>query len=43
MDRRGFFRRGFGKATEAAVKAVDKRASERAKSWIHPPYAVFRS
>ena len=40
MDRRDFFRRGFGKATEAAVKVVDKRASERSKSWIRPPYAI---
>lgn len=40
MDRRDFFRRGFGQATEAAVKAVDKRAAEKAKHWIRPPYAI---
>lgn len=40
MDRRDFFRRGFGKATEAAVKVADKRVSERAKNWIRPPYAI---
>ncbi|MFK5914721.1 MAG: 4Fe-4S binding protein [Woeseiaceae bacterium] len=39
MDRRAFFRRGLGKVTEVAVKAVDKRASEKAKHWIRPPYA----
>ena len=40
MDRRDFFRRGFGKATEVAVKVADKRVSERAKRWIRPPYAI---
>ena len=40
MDRRDFFRRGFSKATEAAVKVADKRVSERAKRWIRPPYAI---
>lgn len=40
MDRRDFFKRGFGKATEAAVKVADKRVSERAKRWIRPPYAI---
>lgn len=40
MDRRDFFRRGLGKATEVAVKAADKRVSERAKNWIRPPYAI---
>lgn len=40
MDRRDFFRRGLGKATEAAVKVADKRVSERAKHWIRPPYAL---
>ena len=40
MDRRDFFRRGFGKATEAAVKVADKRVSDRAKHWIRPPYAL---
>ncbi len=40
MDRRDFFRRGFGKATEAAVKVADKRANIRAKHWIRPPFAV---
>lgn len=40
MDRRDFFRRGFSKATEVAVKAVDERASVKAKQWIRPPYAI---
>lgn len=40
MDRRDFFRRGIGKATEVAVKAADKRVSDRAKHWIRPPYAI---
>ena len=40
MDRREFFKRGFGKATEAAVKVADKRVSDRAKHWIRPPYAI---
>lgn len=40
MDRRDFFRRGLGKATEVAVKAADKRVSDRAKHWIRPPYAI---
>jgi len=40
MDRRDFFRRGIGKATEVAVKTVDKRVSDRAKHWIRPPYAI---
>jgi len=40
MDRRDFFRRGFGKATEVAVKVADKRVSDRAKHWIRPPYAI---
>lgn len=40
MDRRDFFRRGFSKATETAVKVADKRVSERAKRWVRPPYAI---
>ena len=40
MDRRDFFKRGFGKATEVAVKVADKRVSERAKKWIRPPHAI---
>jgi ferredoxin-type protein NapG len=40
MDRRDFFRRGFGQAAEVVVKAVDKRVDERAKHWIRPPYAL---
>ncbi len=40
MDRRDFFRRGFGKATEAAVKVVDKRVANRANHWIRPPHAI---
>ena len=40
MDRRDFFRRGLGKATEVAVKVADKRVSDKAKHWIRPPYAL---
>ncbi len=40
MDRRDFFRRGLGKATEVAVKAADKRVSDRAKHWIRLPFAL---
>lgn len=40
MDRRDFFRKGFGKATETAVKTVDKRVADRAKHWIRPPGAI---
>ena len=40
MDRRDFFKRGFGQAAEVAVKAVDKRVANRAKRWIRPPYAI---
>jgi ferredoxin len=40
MDRRDFFRRGFGKAAEVAVKGADKHVAERAKHWIRPPHAV---
>jgi ferredoxin-type protein NapG len=40
MDRRDFFRRGFGQAAEAAVKAVDKRVADKAKHWIRPPFAL---
>ena len=40
MDRRDFFRRGLGKATEVAVKVADKRVSDRARHWIRPPYAI---
>lgn len=40
MDRRDFFRRSLGKATEVAVKVADKRVSEKAKHWIRPPYAI---
>jgi ferredoxin-type protein NapG len=40
MDRRDFFRQGFGKATEVAVKVVDKRVAEKAKHWIRPPFAI---
>lgn len=39
MDRREFFKRGIGKATEAAVKEVDARVAARASHWIRPPFA----
>ena len=40
MDRREFLRNSFGKASQAVVKQVDARISERAKHWIRPPYAI---
>lgn len=40
MDRRDFFRKGFSKAAEVAVKGADKRVAARAKHWIRPPYAI---
>ncbi len=40
MDRREFFRKGFGKAAEAVVKGADKRVSQRASHWIRPPFAI---
>lgn len=40
MDRRDFFRRSLGKATEVAVKEVDKRVAAKAKKWIRPPFAL---
>lgn len=39
MDRREFLRRGVSKATETAVKHVDKKVSERV-NWIRPPFAL---
>lgn len=39
MDRREFFRRGVGKATEAAVRQVDEKIAQRV-NWIRPPFAL---
>jgi len=40
VDRREFFRKSFGKASQAVVKQVDERVSKRAKHWIRPPFAI---
>lgn len=40
MDRREFFRRGFGRVAEQAVKHVDKKVTERATRWVRPPFAI---
>ena len=40
MDRRAFFRRAAGKATEVVVKEVDDKVKAEAVHWIRPPYAV---
>jgi ferredoxin-type protein NapG len=40
MDRREFFRRSAGKATEKAVEQLEARATERAKHWIRAPFAL---
>ena len=40
MDRRAFFRRAAGKATEVVVKEVDNKVKAEAVHWIRPPYAV---
>lgn len=40
MDRRSFFRRSFGKASEAAVKHMDDKVSAKAARWIRPPFAI---
>ena len=40
MDRRAFFKRAAGKATEVIVKEVDSKVKAEAAHWIRPPYAV---
>ncbi|NOY65860.1 MAG: hypothetical protein GXP13_00440 [Gammaproteobacteria bacterium] len=40
MDRRSFFRRAAGKATEVVIKEVDDKVKAEAVHWIRPPYAV---
>lgn len=40
MDRRDFFKRGFGRAAEKAVEVVDHKVAERASRWIRPPFAI---
>jgi len=40
MDRRAFFRRAAGKATEVVVKQVDEKVEAEAAHWIRPPYAL---
>ena len=40
MDRRDFFRRSMGKATEVVVKSAEQGVAARAKHWIRPPFAI---
>ena len=40
MDRRDFFRRSMGKATEVVVKTAEQGIVARAKHWIRPPFAL---
>lgn len=40
MDRRDFFRRGFGKAAETVTKHAEQRVSKKASHWIRPPFAL---
>ncbi len=40
MDRRDFFKRGFSRAANKAVEAVDAKVTERASRWIRPPFAI---
>ena len=40
MDRREFFKRGLGKATETAIKQLDEKVAKRAQHWIRPPFAL---
>jgi len=40
MDRREFFRRAAGKASEAAVRTADAHVTRRAAAWIRPPHAL---
>jgi len=40
MDRRNFLKRGVQKTAEHAVEAIEKRAKERARRWLRPPFAI---
>ena len=40
MDRRNFFKLGLQKVAGTAVKLADEAASQRARHWIRPPYAL---
>ena len=40
MDRRAFFKAGFDGISKAAVQVADEHVSQRAISWIRPPYAL---
>jgi ferredoxin-type protein NapF len=40
MDRRSFFRRAAGKATETVVREVDEKLASQAAHWIRPPFAL---
>ncbi len=39
MNRRGFFRRSFGKVASVGSDYVEQKVAEKAKSWIRPPFA----
>ena len=40
LDRRGFFRMGARKTAKTVIDMADKRAQERAKHFVRPPFAV---
>ena len=40
MDRRNFFKLGLQKVAGTAVKLADEAASQRARRWLRPPYAL---
>ena len=40
MDRRDFFKAGLNQVAKTAVEVVDEVASQRARHWIRPPYAL---
>lgn len=39
MNRRNFFRRGFGKVASFSTDYVEHKVVEKAKAWIRPPFA----
>ena len=40
MDRRGFFRHGLERATQAGVRYADGWVNQNAGQWIRPPFAL---
>ena len=39
MDRREFFKRGFGEVAKAGTEYIDHKVTEHAKKWVRPPFA----